>query len=242
MKKNLFFIGTKALSDKKMSFGTITSVAATVLVMLSIMLASCGGEDEAEAELSLNLPKQEFVNGETINVRVALVSSSWSIEYVDFYWDGKYFGKGQYGADMNIDISVEEGNHQIKAVAHCTNGGSQKDIEGTTIVNVSKPIFRIDFNIMTIDGKSFKNGEPFLAVVESAKENNVDAKINKVVFSWDGKQIAEVKSEPFQLEYTPKGQTVGKHILNYHVYYSSTNAIYKSGDGGGYDYAIELVE
>lgn len=241
MKKNLIFSGAKAMLNKNMPFGKFTSAFVIVLMTTAIMLASCGGDDD-DAKLSLQLTKQEFVNGETINVSVSLASSDWSIENVDFYFDGQHFGKALYGANMEIDYSVEEGNHQIKAIAHCSNGSSQKDIEGTTIVNVSKPIFRFDFNIMTIDGKSFKNGEPFLAVVESAKENNVDAKITKVVFNWDGKKIAEVKSEPFQLEYTPKGQTVGKHILNYHIYYSSTNALYKSGDGGGYDYPIELVE
>lgn len=240
MKENYIFKGVKAMLNKNIPFGKFTSTFAIVLMASVMMFSSCSRDDDAE--LSFQLPKKEFINGETINVRVSLASDDWHIEYVDFYMGGVYIGKGRYGADIEIDYDVEEGNYQIRAIAHCSNGSSQKDIEGTTIVNVSKPIFRFDFNIMTIDGKSFKNGEPFLAVVESAKENNVDAKITKVVFSWDGKKIAEVKSEPFQLEYTPKGQTVGKHILNYHIYYSSTNALYKSGDGGGYDYPIELVE
>lgn len=242
MKKNLILNGAKAMSNRNLPFGKFTSAFAIVLMVSAMMLVSCGGGDDDETELSLSLPKKEFVNGETINVRASLSSSDWSIEYVDFYFDGEHFGAARYGADMLIDISVEEGNHQIKAVAHCTNGGSQKNFEATTFVNISKPIFNIDFDIMTIDGKSFKNGEPFFAVVQSAKENNVDAKITKVVFSWDGKQIAEVKAEPFQIEYTPNGQTVGKHYLNYHIYYTSTNALYKNGDGGGYDYPIELVE
>lgn len=142
------------------------------------------------------------------------------IDKVEFYWKGEKIGEA-ISAPFTLQHEVKKQSLEeveFKVVTNLSvNGGTQTETLSMPIL-VEKPKFGFSFSFPM----SIKNGTSFSCSAKIAPEciDYYDARLSKVEFYWDGKEVIMNNSDSFDVSLTVSDAVVGIHQLGFHCYWT----------------------
>ncbi len=200
------------------------------LLLMTLALFGCGDDDnqvpESKIKITMELSPKKLADLQRLKAKLTVEDKDWHIVGVEWYLNNDH----NPGASGNIEPSFRltngwpEGIYPIKAIVTCINGDSKETVEVTETFEIIRGNFSVTVKMKGPDpyteGNVIKVGDEFeCEIVFNADETTFDVNLTRVVFSLDGKEVADVKKSPFIYKKKFEKTEVGTHTLTYHTYY-----------------------
>lgn len=204
---------------------SISSVAI-LLMILPVLFGCSKDEPTSKPNVTMELSPKKLADLQRLKAKLTVEDKDWHIVGVEWYLNNDHNpgASGKIEPSFRLTNGWPEGIYPIKAIVTCVNGDNKETVEVTETFEIIKGNFSIFVNLKGPDpyaeGHIIKVGDEFeCEIVFNAEETTYDVDLTRVVFSLDGKNVADVDKSPFIYKKIFNKEEVGTHTLTYHTYY-----------------------